>query len=520
MAAPGRASGGLSGRVVEFVIGEISFSVFALLDIVDQLLCPVFAVLDSLLEIQSPRCYCRKNVALDNGSFVSPLLSSAKEVDGNDDSVLESWRISSTTVYSYQRRAGTSKLHLVPLHRSLSSEATNAIDMSDIPCGCEVPGESGGSESSSTRERGRALGRGSGFFTKLRYKLQGLTLVRRCDEKRVVRWSDCGCEKCVSWQANDQLLYVRVDDKDFLASSRGDDDGHIRSAENNVIFLHGFLSSSSFWTDSVMPALPQDVRASHRLFAVDILGFGKSPKPLNNSYTLADHVHMIQRSLIQLHGIQKFHLVAHSMGCTVALALAAQFPAAVKSITLLAPPYFPATPGITPGIHTMHQVAPRRIWPLMAFGSAVMSWYEHIGRVVCLVICKNHRVWEPLLRFFHSKMPGHRIPLSSVTDFMQHTHHSAWHLFHNTICNGAQAADHCFQVLLRVGLRVRVIHGTEDAVIPFKQSEKLSGRYPNVLLTPVISADHASIVFGRELELGMDLAEEFSFGESSAKERT
>ncbi|OAE24065.1 hypothetical protein AXG93_2402s1240 [Marchantia polymorpha subsp. ruderalis] len=487
MAAPGRrsSSAGLSARVVDFVIDEISFSVFAVLDFVDQLLCPVFAVLDSLLEIRSPSCYCRKNVAPGRGSFASPLLSSAKEVGGTGDGVLESWRISSTTVHSYERRrAGTRKLHLVPLLRSLSSEAS--IDESAVSCSREVPGEAGGSESSSTREHGRVLGRGIGMFSKARSKLQGLSSARSCDENPVVRWSDCGCEKCVSWQANDQLLYVRVDDKEFWASSRGDDDGQIRSAENNVIFLHGFLSSSSFWTESVMPALPQDVRANHRLFAVDILGFGKSPKPLNNSYTLADHVLMIQRSLIQLHGIRKFHLVAHSMGCTVALALAAQFPSAVKSITLLAPPYFPATPGITPGIHTMHQVAPRRIWPLMAFGSAVMSW----------------------------------IPLSSVTDFMQHTHHSAWHLFHNTICNGAQAADHCLQVLLRAGLRVRVIHGTEDAVIPFTQSEKLSGRYPNVLLTPVISANHASIVFGRESELGMDLAEEFSFGESSAKERT
>lgn len=122
---------------------------------------------------------------------------------------------------------------------------------------------------------------------------------------------------------------------DFVASSGID--GHVRSAENNVIFLHGFLSSSSFWTDSVMPALPQDIRANHRLFAMDILGFGKSPKPSSCFYTLADHIRIIERSLLQPHGIQKFHLVAHSMGCILALALAAQFPAAVRSITLLAP---------------------------------------------------------------------------------------------------------------------------------------------------------------------------------------
>ena len=43
------------------------------------------------------------------------------------------------------------------------------------------------------------------------------------------------------------------------------------------------------------------------------------------------------RSVLEKYGIKRFHLVAHSMGCTIALALAGQDPAAVDSITILAP---------------------------------------------------------------------------------------------------------------------------------------------------------------------------------------
>lgn len=107
-------------------------------------------------------------------------------------------------------------------------------------------------------------------------------------------------------------------------SDRGDD----------AIFIHGFTSSSSFWAQTVFP---EPAAANHRLFAVDLLGFGDSPKPVNCTYTLRDHVEAIERSLIDTLHLSSFHLVSHSMGCTIAIALAAKHPARVKSITLVAP---------------------------------------------------------------------------------------------------------------------------------------------------------------------------------------
>lgn len=84
------------------------------------------------------------------------------------------------------------------------------------------------------------------------------------------------------------------------------------------------------------------ILGSRRLFAVDLLGFGRSPKPADCKYRLRDHVEAIETSLFeQQHGLGSFHLVAHSMGCVIALALAAKHPSRVKSITLLAPVSLP-----------------------------------------------------------------------------------------------------------------------------------------------------------------------------------
>ncbi|CAM0907577.1 unnamed protein product [Alopecurus aequalis] len=152
---------------------------------------------------------------------------------------------------------------------------------------------------------------------------------------RSPRWSDCGCGACLAWRSagGDRLHFVAQEPtpppKDASAT-RSDSD-----AEDDAIFMHGFTSSSSFWAQTVFPEMATANR--RRLLAVDLLGFGDSPKPANCAYTLRDHVEAIERSLIDPLHLRSFHLVSHSMGCTVAVALAAKHPARVKSITLVAP---------------------------------------------------------------------------------------------------------------------------------------------------------------------------------------
>ncbi|KAH9770971.1 putative lysophospholipase BODYGUARD 4 [Citrus sinensis] len=153
------------------------------------------------------------------------------------------------------------------------------------------------------------------------------------------------------------------------------------AAMENVIFLHGFLSSSSFWTETVFPNLSDHQRNNYRLFAVDLLGFGRSPKPRDKLYTLRDHFEMIEKSVISQFDLKSFHLVAHSMGCIIALALAAKHPNIVRSITLVAPPCFPDSRDGAASLAVLKRVAEKRLWPFPTFGTAIMSWYEHLGHI-------------------------------------------------------------------------------------------------------------------------------------------
>ncbi|KAL7225700.1 hypothetical protein ACSBR1_020954 [Camellia fascicularis] len=157
--------------------------------------------------------------------------------------------------------------------------------------------------------------------------------------RRRNRWSDCGCESCVSWMSSNgdymgRLLHVVV--KESSTATFGDDCRGDKPMEN-VIFLHGFISSSSFWTETVFPNFSEPTKHNYRFFTVDLLGFGRSPKPRDCLYTLRDHLEMIEKSVIHPFQLGSFHLVAHSMGCVIALALAAKYSKSVKSITLIAP---------------------------------------------------------------------------------------------------------------------------------------------------------------------------------------
>jgi hypothetical protein len=63
-------------------------------------------------------------------------------------------------------------------------------------------------------------------------------------------------------------------------------------------------------------------------------------------------------------------------------------------------PYFPVPRGEVGTQYVLRTVAPRRVWPTIAFGASVACWYEHLSRTVSIVLCKHHRLCELAFRVF------------------------------------------------------------------------------------------------------------------------
>lgn len=102
-----------------------------------------------------------------------------------------------------------------------------------------------------------------------------------------------------------------------------------------LILIHGIESSGNYWSQLIEP-----LTESYRVVAIDLLGFGDSPKPLNIAYSLDDQIEALERTL-NAHNINKFEIAAHSYGCMVALGFAAKHNKRVKSIRLFSPVFIP-----------------------------------------------------------------------------------------------------------------------------------------------------------------------------------
>ncbi|MEO6699362.1 MAG: alpha/beta hydrolase [Paraperlucidibaca sp.] len=85
-----------------------------------------------------------------------------------------------------------------------------------------------------------------------------------------------------------------------------------------LLLLHGFPSASVDWA----PLWPQ-LTAHFRCYALDFLGFGLSAKPKKHRYSILDQADRAE-ALLRAEGVERFHILAHDIGDTVAQELLAR----------------------------------------------------------------------------------------------------------------------------------------------------------------------------------------------------
>lgn len=98
-----------------------------------------------------------------------------------------------------------------------------------------------------------------------------------------------------------------------------------------VILLHGWLGSWGLWQET-MTFLGQ----YYRTYALDFWGFGESGRKLS-TYQVNDFILMVDQFMEKL-GIVSAPLVGHSMGGTVSLSVAYQFPERVQKVVVIGSP--------------------------------------------------------------------------------------------------------------------------------------------------------------------------------------
>ena len=103
-----------------------------------------------------------------------------------------------------------------------------------------------------------------------------------------------------------------------------------------IVLLHGFASSSRYWK-KLQPLLSAD---GYRVIAIDLLGFGKAPKPKTFDYSYGAHLQHIHDALRELKIVDPYILIGHSMGALLAARYTIVYEKSVRSLVLLHPPLY------------------------------------------------------------------------------------------------------------------------------------------------------------------------------------
>ncbi|MEU4153218.1 alpha/beta hydrolase [Streptomyces sp. NPDC026659] len=106
------------------------------------------------------------------------------------------------------------------------------------------------------------------------------------------------------------------------------------------VYVHGLgATSPAYFTESAVHPL----LAGHRSLLIDLLGHGISDRPADFDYSLESHADALAAALASA-GVSGAELIAHSMGGSVAIVLAARHPGLVSRLVLIDANLDPITP--------------------------------------------------------------------------------------------------------------------------------------------------------------------------------
>jgi pimeloyl-ACP methyl ester carboxylesterase len=102
-----------------------------------------------------------------------------------------------------------------------------------------------------------------------------------------------------------------------------------RGSGNPVVFIHGFPTSGHLWSD-VVPLMPP----GHRLVVLDLLGYGRSDRPLSRGVDAGAHADRVVALLDELR-IDRACIVGHGFGGGVAQCIAVRHSTRVSHLCLV-----------------------------------------------------------------------------------------------------------------------------------------------------------------------------------------
>jgi pimeloyl-ACP methyl ester carboxylesterase len=227
-------------------------------------------------------------------------------------------------------------------------------------------------------------------------------------------------------------------------------DRKVRKPRATVVFIHGIGQSGDAWQE-VIAKLPADLR----IISVDLLGFGRSPKPHWPIYSVKLQARAFSATALRMRICGPFILVGHSLGALVSVEITRRYPLLVRSLVLCSPPFY------------KQDLVARKLLPhgdtiLKDLYTAINKFPDQFVKISALAV-KYGLVNK---RF-------------SVTDDDVHAYMGA---LEASIINQTSLHD-----AIKLKKRMRIIHGILDPVVLAKNLKTLVKKNPKASLNVVVA---------------------------------
>lgn len=113
---------------------------------------------------------------------------------------------------------------------------------------------------------------------------------------------------------------------------------NVNASTPTILFIHGIGNSGEAWQE-VTDKLPRE----YSVVAIDLLGFGKSPRPTWGRYDAKRQARAVLVTYLRFRLKGRVIIVGHSLGALVAVEIAKLYPLLVKSLILCSPPFYKVT---------------------------------------------------------------------------------------------------------------------------------------------------------------------------------
>lgn len=216
--------------------------------------------------------------------------------------------------------------------------------------------------------------------------------------------------------------------------------------ERRLLLLHGFLVRRDFW-DPLTAELAGDVR----VIAPDLPGYGRAWRGMG-SYRLDD---VVDALVPLVEAEQPTHVLGHSMGGIVALALAARLPGRFERVGVAGLPVYATR---EEGIAHLRQRGRLRVALLNRHG------FTHSG---CVAVHRTRRLWMPVARRISWRHAG-----TMASGAFDHTRES-----HGEALETIIFAGHVEGLAAQVTAPVEALHGGRDGAAPVGAVREVAARY-------------------------------------------